>query len=398
MKRLRIVLFYSEVESFNYFTDLLAEELQNRGHEIFILDLLNLGADSVHSMACFVQFISEKVDVVICFDGLGIREDVYIELWDQHQAAVADILLDPPMRFHPVFEKHPQNYHLFCCDQDHIRYVKKYFDKTVSDITFMPHAGVLPSKNTTAISYKKRKYELLFTGTYYHYQDKLLELKQILSKDGDTRLYDFYLHMFYNLVENSSLTTDQAFHITLNQYKWTISENMLKVMLSFTEFVDWAIRMYQREQVVSTLIESGVNLYLLGRGWENHPLSNRLNVHIINKRIPFSQTLPYMADAKICLNVFPWFKSGTHERIFNALLQRSLPLTDHSHWVLENFTDRMDIALYDLNHLEQLPCIVKFLLANDDLVENIIHNGYQKVSKSFTWSNCVEQILKTLKI
>lgn len=41
---MRIVLFYSEVESFNYFSDVLAAQLQARGHEAFIFDLTNPGS------------------------------------------------------------------------------------------------------------------------------------------------------------------------------------------------------------------------------------------------------------------------------------------------------------------------------------------------------------------
>ena len=117
--------------------------------------------------------------------------------------------------------------------------------------------------------------------------------------------------------------------------------------------VDWAIRMYQRERVITVLAEAGYELYLLGRGWENHPCAQYPNVHRIDDRIPYGQTLAYMADAKINLNVFPWFKSGTHDRIFNTLLQRSLPLTDRSAWADNYFTDGEDIAFYDLKHLEE---------------------------------------------
>lgn len=36
---MRFVLFYSGVESFNYFTDRIVEELGKRNHQCFILDL-----------------------------------------------------------------------------------------------------------------------------------------------------------------------------------------------------------------------------------------------------------------------------------------------------------------------------------------------------------------------
>lgn len=103
-----------------------------------------------------------------------------------------------------------------------------------------------------------------------------------------------------------------------------------------------------------------------------------------------------MADAKINLNVMPWFKAGTHDRIFNTLLQHSVPLTDPSVWITDNFTDGVDIALYDLKHLDELPGIVRRLLTDSDLAERIIQNGYEKVSRNLTFRNCVDWVLEAI--
>ena len=43
---MKIVLFYTDTESFNFFTDQLAEQLNIRGHEVFILDLMNPPAEA----------------------------------------------------------------------------------------------------------------------------------------------------------------------------------------------------------------------------------------------------------------------------------------------------------------------------------------------------------------
>lgn len=321
---------------------------------------------------------------------------MYVDIWNEHQAAVMDLMMDPPIRFHPVFRKHPRNYHLFCCDRDHIEYVKKYFSKEVSDIRFMPHAGTLPAKDAAVIPYARRTYDILFSGTYYRYQDEFMKLKTIFAVEPNTKLFSFYEQMFQNLIENSCLTIDQAFCLALDQCQWNVSDDMIKRMLTFAEPVDWAIRMYYRERVITVLAEAGFRIHLLGRGWENYPLSDRPNVYHIDERVPFAKTLPLMADAKLCLNVFPWFKSGSHDRIFNTLLQHSLPLTDHSHWVADHFTDGVDIALYDLAHLERLPGIVEPLLADSALAETMIQKGYEKVSRNYTWSNCVDQILEVI--
>lgn len=278
--------------------------------------------ETPHSYARFVEFASSRVDMAVCFDGMCVREELLIDIWDAWGTVVVDILMDPPFRFHRTLERHSKNYVLFCCDRDHVTYVKRYFAREVSHVAFMPHVGAM------------------------------------------------------------------------RQGGWAVPEETLKLIFAWAENVDWAIRMYQRERVVTVLAEAGFELYLLGRGWENHSASGYPNVHRIDGRVPYAQTLPYMADAKINLNVMPWFKSGAHDRIFNTLLQHSLPLTDSSSWIEENFTDGRDIALYDLKHLYSLPAIAERLLHHPDEAEAIIQNGYDKVVRNYTWSNCADRILE----
>lgn len=391
---MRIALFYTDTESFNFFTNQLENELKKRGHETFILDLMNPPAENPHSYLNFVQFGAKKIDLAICFDGMCVRDDLLIGIWNAWNTAVVDILMDPPLRFHPTLKTHSRNYFLFCCDQDHVEYVKRYFSGTVSYVAFMPHVGTKPEQKAEIIPYEKRRYDILFSATYYSPQNKLAEMEQLFAENEDMR--SFYQLMYGNLTADCSLTTEQAIFLTLQQKGWNVSEDTLKTIFRCAEYVDWAIRMYERERVVDVLAKAGFELYLLGRGWENHSSAKYSNVHRISDRVPYAQTLTYMAEAKINLNVFPWFKAGTHDRIFNTLLQHSLPLTDSSLWVDEHFTDGKDIALYDLKHLEKLPEIAYKLLENTVEAEKIIENGYKKVLQNFTWSNCADWILKAI--
>ncbi len=399
-RTIRIVLFYSQVESFNFFTDQLAEEFAKKGHEVFIFDLRMPSEEDPHSQKHFEQFISEKVDAAVCFDALGVREDLYPGInavWNRHQTVVMDFFMDAPPRFYPAFLEPPENYHLFCCDRDHVDYVRRYYGETVKNISFLPHVGVLPEESAKVIPYKERTFDILFCGTYYRPADKFADLRRELEETfpGDTALYQFYEQMYQNLTADSSLNIEQAALRTAEQIKWEIPHDFMEVVMYCAESVDWAIRMYQRERVVEVLAASGQELYLLGRGWENHPSAGLPNVHRIDDRIPYKDTLAYMGNARINLNVMPWFKAGTHDRIFNALLQKSVPLTDASSWITEHFTDGTDIALYDLKHLEMLPQITQRLLKDSELAEHIIQKGYEKVSRTFTWQNCAGWLLST---
>jgi len=391
-QRLRVVMFYSETESFNFFTDQLAEELQKRGHEVFICDLEDLEDKTEHSYSRLNRFISEKVDLVICFDGLGTREDQFIAQWNRHQAVVIDILMDPPFRFHPTLEKHPEKYQLFCCDLKHVEYVKKYFAEEVSEVAFMPHVGTLRKENGPIIPYEKRKYDILFSGSYAAPDSYLQKTAELFP--NDTNICRMYQQVYEELLGDSSLTMEAAIVGTLDRMGYSVSDSMRKTLFNRSLYVDWAIRMYHRGRVVTALAEAGFDLYLLGGGWEAHPAIQCADVHWLEKQIPYEKSLDYMAEAKINLNVMPWFKAGTHDRIFNTLLQHSVPLTDPSLWITDQFTDGIDIVLYELDHLEQLPDIVRELLENTEKAEKIIQKGYEKVSRNFTWSNCTDWILE----
>lgn len=389
---MRIVMLYTDIESFNFFVDQMDREFRLRGHETFIFDVLHPYEETPHSYARFVEFVSSRVDMAVCFDGMCVREELLIDTWDAWGTVVVDILMDPPFRFHRTLERHSRNYVLFCCDRDHVTYVKRYFAREVSHVAFMPHVGAMPDQDAQVIPYEERKFDILFTGTYYRPQDRLSELFRMCEENVSMK--QLYQMTYRNMTDNSELTMEQALLLAMRQGGWTVPEETLKLIFAWAENVDWAIRMYQRERVVSVLAEAGFELYLLGRGWENHSASGYPNVHRIDGRVPYAQTLPYMADAKINLNVMPWFKSGAHDRIFNTLLQHSLSLTDSSSWIEENFTDGRDIALYDLKHLYSLPAIAERLLHHPDEAEAIIQNGYDKVVRNYTWSNCADRILE----
>lgn len=394
-KKLRIVLFYCAVESFNFFANQLDQELRARGHETFILNLENPPEDDPHSYAALNRFAALGVDAAICYDAMGIRTQEFVNIWNHLGTVVVDMFMDPPLRFHPALENTPSKYRLFCCDREHVEYVKQYFGKQVPKVEFMPHIGVVPSPDAKKIPYNERKYDILFCGTYYRPEGQFDNIKNFFAEDSS--VYKLYEKTLENLKENSSLSVAQGVLFTVDQFGWEIPEASLKYILNISNYVDWAIRMYQRGRVVTVLAESGLELYLLGRGWENHPSAAFPNVHRIDDRIPYGDTLAYMADARINLNVMPGFKEGTHDRIFNTLLQRSVPLTDSSTWIDENYTDGEDIALYDLDHLEQLPAIARKLLEDTDMAERIIEKGYEKTVNNFTWSHCTDWILDAIE-
>ena len=235
----------------------------------------NPSPESPHSYAAFARFAASGIDAAVCNDAMCIRDQALIDIWNEQKAAVVDIFMDPPLRFHPSLENTPEKYHLFCCDREHVEYVKTYFGREVAKVDFMPHVGIVPEAGAGSVPYEERAYDILFCGTYYRPEEQMAEITKHCPKDSEvSRLYE---KTFENLKRDSRLSVVQGTLLTISQLGWDAPEPIVKSLLSVSNYVDWAIRMYQRGRVVTALAESGVDLYLLGRGWENLPASRLPN-------------------------------------------------------------------------------------------------------------------------
>lgn len=104
-----------------------------------------------------------------------------------------------------------------------------------------------------------------------------------------------------------------------------------------------------------------------------------------------------MERAKITLTVMPWFKAGTHDRIFNSLMHYSCPLTDASSWLLEHFRPDEECAYYSLENLDDIPYKIYRLLNHPEMQQKIICSGRQKVLTNYTSKQITEQILQHLE-
>ena len=101
-----------------------------------------------------------------------------------------------------------------------------------------------------------------------------------------------------------------------------------------------------------------------------------------------------MRDAKIALNVMPWFKDGVHDRIFTAMLQKAVALTDDSKYLREQFTDGEDIVYFSLEEREHLPDIIRMLLRDEEKLMRIAENGYRQACEKNTWRVRTQELLR----
>ncbi|MCM1560746.1 MAG: glycosyltransferase [Butyrivibrio sp.] len=202
--------------------------------------------------------------------------------------------------------------------------------------------------------------------------------------------------MLEYLLENPEKTLEEALYYVLLDRDMELSDPAIAVFMEHSKAIDNFVRMYHRERVLIEIAQSGIPVTIIGNGWDNLALAQWGNVTIEGGR-SFEEIFPYMERAKITLTVMPWFKAGTHDRIFNALMHYSCPLTDDSSWLLEHFKPDEECAYYSLKHLEDIPYKIYQLLNHSEMQQRIISNGRDKVLNNYTTSQIVNQILQHVK-
>ena len=387
---MRIILFYSGIESFNYFTDQINNELHNLNHETFILDLRDANNAPGHSLRDLYEFTKTQVDAAIGYDQMPTIGPGYIEMWNELNIPVISIFLDPPFRFGKYNRALPKAYLRFCCDIEHITWCKRFCTDTMPNVYFLPHGATVPDNEPP--SWENKKYDILFSGTYYKRESYIKAIREKYSGAVQKILFDAIEFM----KTNPSFSFPAAVDRILSYADYNADDLTRLSVMESGEEADWFIRMYYREKVIDSVLESDRDLWIVGRGWEYYPRFNHPHLHHISEHVPFSDYLNMMAEAKINLNVMPWYKDGTNDSVFNTLLRHSIPLTDSSIYLKEQFIDRDSIFYYELNKLNLIPDIIEDILSDPLKAELAILKGISIVHDKYTWTQLVSNILNAV--
>ena len=165
-------------------------------------------------------------------------------------------------------------------------------------------------------------------------------------------------------------------------------------------YVDQCSRGIDRLRLIRSITEVPIHLFG-GKCWReikpiedwSYYLSKQANV-ILHPPVNYEDSLYLMKQSKICLNSMPFFKNGTHERVFAALACGSLPLTSESLYLRENFIDGKEILFYQAEDLEGTNDKVRRYIENEAIRKEIVDAGRMKVKREHTWDNRVEAVLR----
>jgi spore maturation protein CgeB len=382
--RITVLTHNNLYESKRYFGKMFAEALVRAGHEINVVD-----GDSIESQEKeFKKACNPALTDFTCSFNSQIPTDDGKFICDFTGVPHVFFNIDPLYYYRDTFNS---PYMMVSCvdhfdvEYAHARGFKKAF--------FFGHAV---ERDLSPEPHQERPYDVVFIGSCYDHET----LRKYWRE---------------NLAPETVKVIENAIDIVLGDNKtpvFTAVENALREkgmdlqhdnkIVSLAHYVDNYVRGKDRVELIRSIKKAQIHVFGGTAYWRkepeildwNHSLASQKNV-TIHPAVTFKDSLSILKQSKICLNSMPFFKNGTHERIFSGLACGSLPITTDNLWIRDHFTQGEDILLY--RHApegwKEVDEIVNDYLADPVKRERIVSRGREKVMRYHTWDVRVQQLM-----
>lgn len=379
----KIIFIKHAVETLGYFSEQLASAFWQRGYDCYFIDydrlyesLNGLGGFAVRGHSALITFN---------FIGLGdeeiFRDEAGRFVWDAYEMEYLNILVDHPFYYHARLVHPLPRMKLFCVDREHVSYVERFYPK--QNVSFLPLAGngsLTSGSKEAVIPYEQRAYDLVFTANYV----PLAPLAQRISaQEPEYRI--FYQGILEDLLSDPVQSMDQVFERHIKEELGGVPDGELCGAMAGMAVIDLYVRTYFRGEAVRTLAEYGIKVDVFGAGWEELSCKKPQNIVRHGGQVTSERCVEAVQNARLSLNLMPWFKDGAHDRIFTAMLQQTVTLTDDSRYLREQFADGRELKYFSLKEIGALPEIVSALLRDTQALEEMAVRGRKKALTSHTW-------------
>ena len=369
--------------SYLYFGDALGKALTDMGH---FVEYFKIDEDNLNDLE---QYVGLHFDAMIDFNSdlpRALMDDDSFFL-DHIDGPFFDVILDHPLYHHDSLKNKLSNFHVVCLDKRHKDYILKYYPH-IKSVTVTPMTGEL-AFGQDAIdwsSYEARPYDIIMTGTY----TDPTRIETAINKLPDLLVSNIKELIDMMLADN--LPIEDAVEALASNEIYDYINSDLPLHTQTFYLADTYVRCVNRKNLILALDKCEHKLDLFGGLWEELDLKHAT----LHREIPFNLTFTIFAKSKICVNIQPNFKAGSHDRVFSAQLNGAVALTDPTTLLLSEYKDKENILFYDLKHLEDVPALVDDMLINPGSLKKIAQNGFDIAKSKHTWANIANIILEAI--
>ncbi|MBO5483683.1 MAG: glycosyltransferase family 1 protein [Lachnospiraceae bacterium] len=374
MERILMVRGKSQYDSTRIFFNEIKREWERLGLEIDLLD----SYDETAYIQIRKKLQSRSYDAVVTINGMLLEKESDLRKMILKDGIIyATMLMDHPLIHHERLRTSYPYCLVLSPDKKHVDYLRRYYPN-IWKTGFLAHGGCQAQKRV--VPYGERTFDLSFMGSYNRPEEIWQEIEGYPEQ-----MKILMENCVYYLLHHTEKTLEEAMEKVFYQFGIEIPWEEFAPIASEFRAVDRYVRCYYRDKVLRILLENEIEVHVFGDGWERMELSgsSRLQIH---GRVGYQESLEIVADSKISLNVMPWFKEGSHDRVFSAMLNGAVCLTDSSEYLKEECKEGTNLLCYSLDNLEQLPFLVRSVLDDVERGRSIAEAGKKLAEQKHTWA------------
>lgn len=383
--KIGIVCAGSGYNATRYFAFDLAKSFKRMGHSVEEFDLLQPA-----SLQRLNRILAVRgIDFVLGMNGHSIehlRERIYS---NRMPFPFVAFLVDHPMYHLHRFDFNRSSKQLIvtCFDQTHIAYLNTYFNGVFSKF-FIPHGAAVSYQASGKLKkIKERTIDILFAGTYF---DPAKYRLQWLADRAYGKLIDDVVEAaIYRYDESITDIAERVFLSRNRPFDYARNPVLKRLLIQ----ADFYIRGRRRREVLEKLATRPIRIY--NNDWRY--LSARGGNVQVYPAIDYVEFQKRMADAKVVLNILPNIVYGGHDRIFTAMMQGAVSMTDKSVFLEKHFSNGENILMFD-HRDPHLADWIGHQLEDADRLQEIADSGYTAANAGHSWDTRAKQILAAVSL
>ncbi len=399
---MNFIIFKGSVETLEFFSKQIGDELTKLGHNVFTFNLAN----EFFSMDNLIPYchMSCSPPILITFNHMGISgETIFLDkngdsFFDEFKISVVNIIVDHPLYYHKVMKYIPKKYVQICIDEEHTLYMHRFYPNIPVSKTMYLAGCVCPkatmttthSGNLLPIKIKDRSMDFCFCGNYTPPSRFIKHLDNL-----NLEYKEFYMSILDTLKNEPLRELTDVLSSAIYSSLGDVCDKDLDAAMSNMIYADLYTRFYFRGKVIQTLVDSGFHIDVFGNGWDLLDCRNKNNL-IQHGSVKTIDCLMAAANSKFSLNVMPWFKNGCHDRVYSSIMNGSICISDKSLYLSNHFCDYENIILYDLSNIDRLSKRLSLLLNDYDKMQSIADRGYFMSVEKESWHSRINFILDVI--
>ena len=380
---MRIALFNQETTPgfFTHSIRALQKALLNRGDQVLYINVAGSLDPRFYS-----QLITFNPELTLSHYPLLPFRDTKQTLSEVIEVPHLTMLLDPILPYIPLMHA-PLNF--FCCPD--IQEVFQAKEAGYKETFFLPHAidsfvlDLPPEEKIYPLSYIAffSDYEAIRKRWHERESKEVANAldsacEQVLSDSG-VNLASALLSSLMKKCLHFGGEDVRRWIIDINQY--TRGKDRIDLVRSIKEVSVHVFGGKYRETEVYT--DPGAYL------------SSQKNV-ILHPKVSFQDALSIINQSKICLNSTPFFKQGSHERIFLSLALGAIPISSENDYLRKVFSVGKELYLYPFSNHAAVNEWIAEILSDDVRRKEMAERGKRKVALGHTWTTRVEELVANL--